>query len=565
MLLFAFPGFAVIGLAALIGVAFAQPRAYPSTVCLAATAIFCAYILSRAAVTGGYFARRDLFTVLAALVVYGTTATLVTSSRARLVIVLTLLAAAMINVVVGAVQFSRGDNFMLLSFLQRTDYGQRASGFLVCPNHLAGFLEVVGIFGVAVSCWSRWPVWLKMLVGYASGICYIGLALTGSRGGYVSTIASFVVFVALSILMLRAAFPARWFRFGLIGAVTIALTACAGIVLIHESSFLSARASSVIDQKNVRMTLWKAAVQQWRLQPVIGTGAGTYRFYGREFRNEEMQNDPVDVHNDYLHLLCEYGLVGAAAFVIFFGAHLKYGCETMSALIKTTSTGGASALSNRTALFIGAWSAIGAYVVHSALDFNLHIPSNALLLAFVFGIAANPRSERHSTKTQQSLAIGTRWATALCAVLVLAATIRFAPGEFFTERARTALRDEDPVASLEFGRKAVAYDGSNPELFFYLGRAHMACAHRAEDRDQKRSCFEESVAAFRRATELAPLDGTYALDLAFAYDEMGRFEDAERMYSTARIRDPHSTAVSQLYSAHLQTRRKAAESGNPSL
>ena len=99
-------------------------------------------------------------------------------------ILVALIVVALVQVGIGAVQFRSGNNFMLIPFLQRFDYGRRASGFYVCPNHFAGLLEVIGIFCVSLVCWSRWPLWAKLLVGYAGLVCYVGLALTGSRGGY---------------------------------------------------------------------------------------------------------------------------------------------------------------------------------------------------------------------------------------------------------------------------------------------------------------------------------------------------------------------------------------------
>src|SRR5262249_59233087 len=101
-----------------------------------------------------------------------------------------------------AVQFRYGDDFMLIPFLQRFEYGRRASGFYVCPNHLAGLLEVLGVFGLSFVCWARWQIWAKLLMLYATSACYIGLILTASRGGYLSAVASVLVFVVFSLIVL---------------------------------------------------------------------------------------------------------------------------------------------------------------------------------------------------------------------------------------------------------------------------------------------------------------------------------------------------------------------------
>src|SRR5204862_6208669 len=114
-----------------------------------------------------------------------------------------LLVTCLSHVAVVAIQVLFVNNFMPIPFLQRFDYGARASGFYVCPNHLAGLLEVVGILGLSITCWSRWPVWSKLLVGYATLVCYAGIVLTGSRGGLISVVASLLVFALLSVLILR--------------------------------------------------------------------------------------------------------------------------------------------------------------------------------------------------------------------------------------------------------------------------------------------------------------------------------------------------------------------------
>src|SRR5581483_1289897 len=151
-----------------------------------------------------------------------------TSAKMRMSILACLLAAALAHVLVGMIQFRHGNNFMPLSFLQRFDYGSRASGFYVCPNHLAGLLEVLGVFALSIVFWSRWPLWAKLVIGYAVGVCYLGVALTGSRGGYLSTIASLLFFAVLSLALLRKASLSLFWKVGLpilIVAAAMGLTA----------------------------------------------------------------------------------------------------------------------------------------------------------------------------------------------------------------------------------------------------------------------------------------------------------------------------------------------------
>lgn len=565
-LLFAFPGLFLVGAAGLCAwAAVSHSSARVDLVCVYATAGFVGYVILRGLASPTYFARADLFTVIAAAVVYALTVTVINSARARLGICCALIAFALVHMLIGLVQFSGGNNFMPFAFLQRADYGQRASGFYVCPNHLAGLLEVVGIFGISLTCWSRLSLWTKILVGYATAMCYVGLALTGSRGGYVSALGSLIIFGALSLLIVRAARRDHWMKFAAIGLVAVAALVVSALIVIHQSDYLAERSRNIIDSKNVRLILWQAAIQQWHLQPIFGTGSGSYQFYGREFRTREMQNDPIDVHNDYLHLLCEYGALGALGFLAFFAAHLRHGWRNFAQLRARSGSGHGPLLSNRLALHLAALASIGAYVIHSGLDFNLHIPANALLLAFVFGLIANPGTSHQSASPESRRLLHIRLGTALIGAVLLIQTGRLFAGEYFTERARTALRDEDPAGAIVLAEKALRHERQNPEIHFYLGRAFVAAAHQTEEKEEQRKFFEQALNAFQKAQRLAPLDGTYPLNLAFIYDEMGRLSEAERMYEQARARDPHSIAVAQLYHAHRQLVDAAAFTVNQSM
>src|SRR5437588_6091574 len=195
--------------------------------------------------------------------------------------------------------------------------------------------------------------------------------------------------------------------------------------------------------------MWHAALEQWKLRPFFGTGSGTFLFYGRMFRTDRMQQDPTYVHNDYLHLLAEYGAVGMLLFLLFLGAHLRYGWKNFRRLGPRRAALSSRLLSNSLALNLGALSAVAAYIVHSVVDFNLHIPANALLLAFVFGILANAGIQRE--KELATVRMPTGWWRLLLPVIgiVLAIqSVRLLPGEYFAERARAAQQDNHPEAAI---------------------------------------------------------------------------------------------------------------------
>lgn len=542
-----------------------KPKA--DQLCLATTALFFGYILARGFLSPvEYVARNDIYSVLGGLLVYLFVACVLTGQRARMFVLLGLLLVGMLHVVIGAIQFTQGNNFMPISFLERYDYGRRASGFYICPNHLAGLLEALGVFGLSIVCWSRFQVWIKLLVAYAAGICYLGLILTGSRGGYLSCVASLFVFGLLSLTVLSRASAKLFWRIGL-PFVVISIAICVAVLLfIRQSEYLNARADNVLGQNLAdpsaanRNTYSRTAVRQWQVDPLWGTGSGTYLYYGRLFRENEALADLIHPHNDYLHLLAEYGTVGGILFLPFLVIHLRRGVKTFLRLGPKRVAGSVtpSLLSNGLALNIGALATVAAYAVHSVVDYNLHIPANVLVVAFVFGLLANGGTFR-SGEAHRSTASMILWRLilAVMGIIVAIQCARLLPGEYFAERARIALHQtEQPAAAMKLALRGLATEKKNPYLYQYLATAQIQQADRTSNEDDRTSRYREAALALEAAHALAPKDRNFTLALALAYDQLGRFDEAELMYAATIALDPKWPWIKEHYEGHLELMRK---------
>lgn len=563
-LVFSLPIYGLLAIVGIVSLFVARTKPAAGRACLAASGIFFGYVLLRAWFSAvPSIARADIFSVLGGLVVYFFIACVLTTAKRRIYLLIFLVLVALVQVVIGAIQFRNGNNFMLIPFLQRFDYGRRASGFYVCPNHFAGLLEVLGIFCVSLVCWSRWPAWAKLLLGYAGCVCYAGLALTGSRGGYLSAGFSLVVFAGLTLLALRKAGGAIFWRTALAGTVFALVMAAALFLGFKNSRLLSSRAQNVFDTENMRLDLWQAAIAQWKLQPFIGTGSGTYLYYGRRFRTARVQLDPVEVHNDYLHLLCEYGAVGGALFLVFFGAHLRSGWRAFERLGPRRVAVAPRLASNGLALNLGSLGALAALVAHSGFDFNLHIPANVLLMAFVFGLLANPGLGRgREGERPPAFPIG-RIVLPLIALFLAAGCFRYFRAEYYAEKSRTALRDERHVSAMLWANRALALDQQNPNIWFYLGESRVRRAEGVSSAAIRASFERAAIVPFQRALALAPNDETFLIALGRVYDSLGRYPEAEWMFDRAKAWDPRSQVVQRSYAAHLAVWRGAAQKAAP--
>ncbi len=554
------PAYGLIAIAGVLGFASLRFDSRIDFLCFTSAALFGLWIVVRSVTSRApYNARADLYLVLAASVIYMLVSIILTGSTGRIALILGLLIFAVWHVLVGLAQFGLGENLAITPFLQRLTVTSRASGLYGNPDHLAGLLEILAILGVSVACWSRLPGWARVVVGYLALTCYIGLALTASRGGYLSATASLVVFAILSLLVLRAGKPSLLRTYGAIALIIVVVAIFGARYLIYQSPALRERLTNIVTVDTSRVDMWRAALDQWKLQPLIGTGGGTYRFYGRQFRSERLQADPVYVHNDYLNLLCDYGLVGALSFLLFFGLHMRRGWNTFLRIGPKRLGAGAFPRSNRLALNIGAFCVIAAYAVHSLVDFNMHLPANALLIAFVFGILANPGTRFDSQIPGPATSPALRVALVLLSAFLLWQCIRLYPGEYFAGRARSALENEHPAEAVALANKALAYEKRNPNIYFYFGRAFAALGDKERSSGNRFHWYEGALAAFDAAHRLCPLDGTYPLDAAYLYDAMGRFSEAEWMYDLARARDPRSVNIANLYKFHIDAWRHSSQ------
>jgi O-antigen ligase len=563
-LVFSLPSYGLLAGAALLTLFSFRRKTIPASgVCLISSAVFFGYVLLRALFSPvEYLARVDWLMVLGALLVYGLVGFQFTAPKYRLVIVATVLTMVLLHVGLGVFQFLKGESFLPLTFVLPADYGFRARGFYICPSHLAGFLEIAVLLGLSLVVWGRGRLWIKLLCGYAVLIGLAGLLMTGSRGGYLSMFFGLLTFAVLSMAAVCISRRERiWLTF-VGGAAVAAMVAIGAFHFISHQYPLQSRAARLLDRGDTRVQLWEAAWQQFHLDPLWGTGSGTYWYYGRKFRSPIVQNDPEYVHNDYLQLLAEFGIVGAVTFLLFLLAHLWSGWRSFRWLVQERAATLGRLRSDGLALTIGSLSAVAAYAIHSIFDFNLHIPANALLLAVVFGILANPGIELPFTSHQVSkLNPWLRLSLPALGLWMALAGLPRLPAEYYGEQARIALRDDQYSASAALAQKAIAYDRTNPYHYLHLGHAQRALADTAPDAESKASRQTAAVAAFRTGLEFFPQDKWLLLSAGSALDAMGHFTEAETYFQTAVFWEPNCAPVRAQYATHLRLagRLKEAE------
>jgi hypothetical protein len=257
---------------------------------------------------------------------------------------------------------------------------------------------------------------------------------------------------------------------------------------------------------NGRADYWRVALDAYREEPLLGTGAGTYEIHWT--RDRPTAFDARDAHNLYLETLAEVGPVGLAL------------------LIATLATPFfALGAARRRPLVAGAAGAYAAYLTHAALDWDWELPAITLAGlacgAALLVAARRPEDER--------LLRGRHRALGLTAVGVAAAFafVTYVGNSALAVSSDAATQGEYERAASE-ARRAARWAPWASDPWEAIGEAELV---RGEELEARRS--------FRTAIEKDPGDWELWYGLARASDGPERAAALER----ARRMNPRSTEL----------------------
>ena len=197
--------------------------------------------------------------------------------------------------------------------------GARLGGGVGNPNELAAVLVPAVMMCAFALLAERRPL-ARWAIGVIGLILLVGLFMTGSRGGLVGMTVALVAAIIL-------AGPARM-------TILAATLVILGAGIAYYTAFapqdqvdrlLSARA----DRGTGREDIWTVALQVVRDKPFKGAGAGNFTVVAPSYaagdinikRVDLVVDQPKVVHNTYLEILAELGIVGAVLFgLVVIGA-----------------------------------------------------------------------------------------------------------------------------------------------------------------------------------------------------------------------------------------------------
>jgi tetratricopeptide (TPR) repeat protein len=287
----------------------------------------------------------------------------------------------------------------------------------------------------------------------------------------------------------------------------------------------------------IRLDIWTAAEQMWRDHFWWGVGPAHYDYRFREYRPENVQMSPDRVHNDYLNLLADWGAAGGIivlAGMVTFGAGLR---KTWK-YVRPPENDFGRGMSNRFAFFLGASAGLFALAVHSMVDFNLHIPANAILgVTLLALLSSNLRfaTERHW--------LGARLPVKMLATLALVAGVAYLSCQGWRrghEAVWLARAEQSPVYSPAQAanlKKAFDVELMNFETAYNIGEAY-----RVQSFDGGQNYEDQAKTAmqwYARGMKLNPHDGYNYLRCGMCLDWLDKHDEAGLSFNRADALDPN--------------------------
>lgn len=247
-------------------------------------------------------------------------------------------------------------------------------GPYVNRNHFAGLMELIAPLGLAMLAVPGVRRQQLPLVALCAAMPVGALALSASRGGIISFGCEVVLLVFL--LLMRRGEKRHVFTFLIAILLAGGLVAWLGVGQVMHR-FSEIHNPEVTEIRRVAMA--KDALHIFMDHKWKGTGLGT--MISIFPRYETLYDGKIvdHVHNDHFELLAETGIFGGLCWLIFIGVLIRFGLKNLSAHQDPIVL----------SVQLGALVACAGLMVHSLMDFNLHIPANALLFYLLAGLASS--------------------------------------------------------------------------------------------------------------------------------------------------------------------------------
>ncbi len=256
-------------------------------------------------------------------------------------------------------------------------YLRRGSGTFINPDNFGGYVAMLIPLALAYVMVSRMSVIAKVLLGYGALMLLAGLCVSVSKGAILAAAAACVLMCVA--LLFQGSHT-------LAAALALVVMAAGAIGVWDNVESLSRRFDKTNYQQDDRRLYWKIADKVFENHKVWGAGPAHFDQQFYLYRPPELRSAIVYAHDDYLNTLADWGAVGLAIIAAALGT-LAFGAWRAWRSVRRFADIG-SRRSDKGAFVVGAFFGLVAVALHCLVDFDLHIPANAILAVVLMALLA---------------------------------------------------------------------------------------------------------------------------------------------------------------------------------
>jgi O-antigen ligase len=422
-------------------------------------------------------------------------------------------------------------------------YVGRGSGTYICPNHLAGFLEMLVPLAVAYAFIGRSKALGRIFIAYAAVAMIAGLAATSSRGSWV---AAAVALISLTLLLLVN----RSFRWSALALLTMLVIG--GALATNKTNYFKQRFNRAVVAGKIdldtRLVMWDAAVRMWQDHVWVGVGPGHYDLRFRTYRPPSVQLQPDRAHNEYLNTLADWGVIGMGIVAGALGL-LTVGVVKVWRHVQRDGGVFSSNLSDKFAFVLGAAMGLFALALHSVVDFNLHIPANAIVAVTLMALLTS-----HWRFATDRFWFSARWPGKILATVLLLTMLGYIGLQTLRlGRENFALRH---AATLEYGsleqaaalERAYAIEPHNGDTAYALGEIYRLTSLEGKADFAQRA--DQAIHWYQRGLTNNPYHSVNYMRWGMVLDFLNRHNEAEALFLKADELDPNGYFTSAHVGQH---------------
>lgn len=413
-----------------------------------------------------------------------------------------------------------------------TGYVGRGSGTYINPNHLAGFLEMLLPLAIAYVIVGRGKALTKILIGYSALAMAVGIAVTASRGSWVA-VGLALIGLAL-LLLLQKSF--RWSALILLGLLTLS-----SVIALKKMDYVKKRIDMTFVggkvEMQTRLVLWDSAIRMWHDHAWLGVGPGHYDLRFRAYRPATVQLQPERTHNEYLNTLADWGLIGTTIIASAIGL-LAVSVTKIWRHVQRGDRAFSSNLSDKFAFVLGSAAGLSALLLHSSVDFNFHIPANAIVAVTLMALLSS-----HWRFATDRFWFSARLPGKILASIILLATISYLSWqttrlgrECLTLNHASRLADS-PAEQLPLLEAAYAIEPQNGDTAHAIGEIY-----RRQSFDGKSDYADRAAKAitwYQRGLTNNPHNSYNYMHWGMVLDFLNRHDEAEAVFLRADALDPN--------------------------